>query len=83
MEEYLASLRGTRRGEGRAPIRVLVPHRSPGAVTGGDPDVQLPDNWYKIVAEREGFEPDSDPKSDQQVTDSENNSVPEDPPNTP
>jgi hypothetical protein len=31
------------------------------------------------LAEREGFEPDSDPSSDQQVTDSENNAVPDDP----
>jgi len=35
------------------------------------------------MAEREGFEPDSDPKSDQQVTDSENDSVPDDPQKTP
>jgi hypothetical protein len=37
----------------------------------------------KIMAEREGFEPDSDPLSDQQVVDSENNLVPGDPPKTP
>ena len=35
------------------------------------------------LAEREGFEPDSDPLSDQEVTDSENNSVPGDPQKTP
>ena len=35
------------------------------------------------MAEREGFEPDSDPLSDQQVVDSENNLVPGDPPKTP
>ena len=33
------------------------PHRFPGAVTGGGPDAQPPENWYKILAEREGFEP--------------------------
>jgi len=32
---------------------------------------------------REGFEPDSDPKSDQQVTDAESKLVPVDPPKTP
>jgi hypothetical protein len=37
----------------------------------------------KVLAEREGFEPDSDPQFDQQVTDSENNSVPSDPQETP
>jgi hypothetical protein len=36
-----------------------------------------------ILAEREGFEPDSDSLSDQQVTYSENNSVPGDPQKTP
>jgi hypothetical protein len=30
------------------------------------------------LAEREGFEPTSDPKSDQQVTDSENDPLPGD-----
>jgi hypothetical protein len=35
------------------------------------------------LAEREGFEPDSDPQSDQEVTESENNSVPGDPQKTP
>jgi len=30
------------------------------------------------MAEREGFEPDSDPKLDQQVTDSENDPLPSD-----
>jgi hypothetical protein len=35
------------------------------------------------LAAREGFEPDSDPKSNQQVTDSENNSAPGDPPQNP
>jgi hypothetical protein len=37
----------------------------------------------RILAEREGFEPDSDSKSDQQVTDSQNNLVPSDPPKPP
>jgi hypothetical protein len=44
---------------------------------------QVPDNWRKLMAEREGFEPDSDPLSDQQVTDSENNPVPTDPQKAP
>ena len=44
---------------------------------------QVPDNWWEILAEREGFEPDSDPQSDQQVTDSENNLIPRDPQETP
>jgi hypothetical protein len=35
------------------------------------------------MAEREGFEPDSEPQWDQQVTDPENNLVPTDPPKTP
>jgi hypothetical protein len=33
----------------------------------------------KIGGEREGFEPDSDPPSDQQVTDLEETPVPDDP----
>jgi hypothetical protein len=32
------------------------PDLSPEAVTGSGIDAQLPDNWYKIMAEREGFE---------------------------
>ncbi len=36
-----------------------------------------------MLAEREGFEPDSDPKSDQQVTDSEIDLIPRDPQETP
>ena len=41
------SRRGSRtRSRSRAPP-------APGAVTGGDPDAQLPDDWYKILAERE------------------------------
>jgi hypothetical protein len=35
------------------------------------------------LAEREGFEPDSDPLSNQQVTDSEDNSVPSNPHKSP
>jgi hypothetical protein len=35
------------------------------------------------LAEREGFEPDLDPLSDQQVTDSKENPVPDDPPESP
>ena len=46
-------------------------------------DTQVPDNYWKILAEREGFELDSDPLSDQQVTDLENNPVPDDPQETP
>lgn len=40
-------------------------------------------NQTRLMAEREGFEPDSDHLSDQQLTDSENNSVPTDPPKSP
>jgi hypothetical protein len=40
-------------------------------------------HYGEILAEREGFEPDSDPQSDQQVTDPENDLVPADPPKTP
>jgi hypothetical protein len=35
------------------------------------------------MAEREGFEPDSDPQLDQQVTESEEDMVPDDPPKPP
>jgi hypothetical protein len=35
------------------------------------------------MAEREGFEPDSGPESDQQPTDSESNSIPTDPRKSP
>jgi len=35
---------------------VSHPLLSPEAVAGSCIDAQLPDNWYKIMAEREGFE---------------------------
>ena len=45
----------------RRPFALSRPHPSPRAVTGlslgSAPGAQLPDNWYKILAEREGFEP--------------------------
>lgn len=37
----------------------------------------------KELAEREGFEPGKDPLQDQQVTDSKENPVPVDPPESP
>jgi len=46
-----------------------------------EPDIEIhaPDNWWEMVAEREGFEPDADPVSNQQLTESEDNSVPSNP----
>jgi hypothetical protein len=44
---------------------------------------QVVDNRWERLAEREGFDPDSDTLSDQQVTDSENNSVPRSPQKAP
>jgi hypothetical protein len=41
-------------------------------------DAQLSENFNELMAEREGFEPDSGTLSDQQFTDSENNLVPSD-----
>jgi hypothetical protein len=49
----------------------------------GEPELQLPDNWQQLMAEREGFEPDSGPKSNQQATESESNSIPTDPRKSP
>ena len=43
------------------PLALSRPHRSPRAVTGlslaSTGEMQVPDNWYKVMAEREGFEP--------------------------
>jgi pimeloyl-ACP methyl ester carboxylesterase len=36
----------------------------------------VPDNWQQLMAQREGFEPDSEAQSDQQATDSESDLPP-------
>ena len=65
MEGPAAADIAARKPAGSAPCMAIpalsIPPESPRAVsslsTDGEAETQLPDNWYKIMAEREGFEP--------------------------
>jgi hypothetical protein len=69
------------------PFELSRPHEYPKTGTRSvleeDEKTQVPDNFWKMMAEREGFEPDSDPLSNQQLTDPEDNSVPSNPHKSP